>query len=333
MRLTDDEQTAYHQYVHTPSQSYNEVVTLSKKLHGTTGVSSGSKQVDFYMIPTRGPWVRAWLAAQAQGKSTWLRMIAITEARRLVKNKLDDKLYVAHITYEESTDAQEIYYLQDRKWTNEDFWRGKVDPAAVIKAGLKRPELPIYWLGESMARSNIETPPMTIDLCIAGMRAIWKIEKKLPSCIILDYVQEVEVKMIRGQTRTERIISAMRDIVRMGGTTGCAIELGVQARRSSLKNNPPLPEPDDAEWAHHIMQKATNACGIWRPWTTHSDDQSVLRNGVMVNGKSFPLDPNLTVVRSLKHRPGQKGPTIPLILKPDTLEVIDFGDIGNVGTP
>ena len=127
MKLTKDEELAYGQFVHNPTQAYQAYYELAKKLHGTRGVSSGSRNLDFYMIPTRGPWVRTWLAAPAQGKSTVLRVIAFNEANRLVMENATDKFYVAHISYEEAVDAQEIYYQRDRHYSNEDFWRGKVD--------------------------------------------------------------------------------------------------------------------------------------------------------------------------------------------------------------
>jgi hypothetical protein len=246
----------------------------------------------------------------------------------LVHAGLDDRFYVAHITYEEAVDAQEIFYQRGKAYTSDEFWRGEVDPVEVIKAGLERPDIPIYWLGESMAKSNPDSPLMTIDLCLAGMRAIWSIENKLPSCIILDYVQEVEVIMRPGADRTLRIIDAMKDIIRMGTLTGCAIELGAQARRSSLRNNPPIPDQDDIEWAHYVYQKATNVVGLWRPWTTHSKDQNVLQYGIEVNKKKFPLSPMLTIASPLKHRPGLLGPPIPMEVNPTTLTIKDYKDIG-----
>jgi hypothetical protein len=327
--LDEDEQLAYDQFVHNPTQSYKAFYELGKKLHGTKGISTGSKNLDQIMVPTRGPWVRTWVAAQAQGKSTFLRIIAFNEASRLELNGLTDKFYVAHISYEEAVDAQEIYYQRNRHYTNEDFWRGTVRPEDIIKGGLQRAELPIYWLGESMSRSDPDSPPMTIDLCLAGIRAIYKVEKKLPSCIILDYVQEIEVDPYSSGTRTERVIEGMKQVIRMGTLTGCAIELGAQARRSSLKNNPPLPDQDDLEWAHYVSQKSTNMVGLWRPWTTHNHNENALKYGVPVlEGKSnYPLSAMLTVAKPLKHRPGKLGQLVPMEVNPDTLTIKDFPDV------
>jgi len=328
--LSPEEQFAYDQYVHTPTEAYNALVSLARKIHGTKGVSSGSPNLDKFMIPTRGPWVRVWVAAPAQGKSTFLRTIAFNAAMDLVAQEMDDKFYVAFITYEEAVDAQEIHFQRSKSYTTDDFWRGNVNPKKVMMSGLDRPDIPIYWLGESMAKSDPDSPPMTIDKCLDGLRSIWKIEGKLPSCIVLDYVQEVEVDLGAGMDRTKKVIEAMRQIIRMGTLTGCAIELGAQARRSSLKNNPPLPSQDDVEWAHYVYQKATNAVGLWRPWTTHSKDPSVLANGITINEISFPLSPNLTVAMPLKHRPGLLRKPVPMEIDPATLTIKDFANIGNV---
>lgn len=322
--LSPEERLAYGQFVHNPTQAYQSHVELSKKLFGTKGVSSGSTNLDQVMIPTRGPWVRVWVAAQAQGKSTMLRVIAYNAAKKLVRENLTDRFYIAHISYEEAIDAQEIYYQMDRQHTNEEFWRGQVDPDKVVAGGLSRAELPIYWLGESMSRSEIDSPPMTIDLCLAGMRAIYKTEGLLPACIVLDYVQEVEVGPYMGAQRTEKVIHAMKQIMRMGTLTGCAVELGAQARRTSLANNPPLPGSDDLEWAHYVSQKATNMVGLWRPWTTHKNDEDARNYGISIDGVSYNLSPMLTVARPLKHRPGLLSQSIPMKVNPDTLEVEDF---------
>ena len=153
----------------------------------------------------------------------------------------------------------------------------------------------------------------------------------MPYVIIFDYVQQAEVEYSSGK-RTEKVIEAMKQIIRMGTVTGCAVELGAQARRSSLQNNPPLPLADDIEWAHFIFQLATNVVGIWRPWTTHSKDMTSLANGITVNNKSFPLSPNLTVCGPLKQRPAKAlGPSIPMLVDPTTLT--DFANIGQVASP
>lgn len=325
VKLKPDEERAYANYVHTPTESNNALLAMAKKMHGSRGVSSGSRVLDRVMIPTRGPWVRIWVAAPGNGKSTQLRTIAMTEARRLVEDGLSDKFYVAHITYEEAVDAQEIHYQMKKEYTNEQFWRGEVEPSRIIKGGLTRPDLPIYFLGESMMKSNINSPPMTIDMVMSGMRAVYKIEGKLPSVIVLDYAQEIVVT--EGGSRTEKIIEAMRQVMRMGTLTGCAIEMGVQAKQVVLDKNPPIPDQGDIEWAFFLYQKATNAVALWRPWVTHREDARASENGIVVSSQHYALSPNLVVARPLKHRPGLLRETIPFLLDPGTLEVKDYNHL------
>lgn len=323
--LTKTEQQAYEQYVHTPTQAQQALYQLAQEIYGTTGISTGSAVLDHYMIPTRQNWVRLWVGASGHGKSTMLRAIAMNAAKKLQKEGAKD-LYVAHITYEEAVDAQEIYY-EKGDFTAEDFWRGKVEPSKVLQAGMNRAALPIYWLGESMMKSSVDSVPMTIDLCMAGLRAIWKIEGKLPAVIMLDYVQEIHVE---GQgKRTELVFQAMQKVVSMGIRTKCAIELAVQANQVSLDRNPPIPTARDIEYSHKIFQKATNAVATWRPWMTHKDNQDAMENGIPLKGPDgenhmYPLSPNLTVCRPLKHRPGLLRMSVPIEIHPSTLEITDL---------
>ncbi len=337
-KLTDpDEIHAYANFVHSPAEAYRVSVELAKVLYGSRGVSSGSKNLDEVCFPTIPSWVRVWLGAQGQGKTTVLRIIANLEADKLLELEAQDKIpkgkfYVAHMSWETAVDAQEPYYHSNRKYTMEDFWKGKVDPALVIQGGLERSKKPIYWLGESMDRTTPDSRAMTVDLCIAGMRALWREDGKVPSCIVMDYVQEVEVAGNPNRPRTERVIEAMRQIIHLGTEVGCAIELGAQARRVSLQNNPPLPNADDVEWAHYVIQKATNVNGIWRPWTTHAGDKNARQYGIECNSEFFDLTPELVLVRPLKHRPGRLGYTVPMQVYPDLLKIIDFKSVGDVSS-
>lgn len=170
---------------------------------------------------------------------------------------------------------------------------------------------------------------MTIDMVLAGMRAVYKIEGKIPSCIAVDYAQEIVVT--EGGSRTEKIIQAMRDVMRMGTLTGCAIEMGVQAKQSVLDKNPPLPEQNDIEWAFFLYQKATNAVALWRPWVTHRDDPGVTGDGkgILIENTLYELSPNLMVARPLKHRPGLLRKTIPFLLNANNLSVTDYEHLIN----
>ena len=321
MKLTKAEEEAYHSFVHTPTQANAAFVAMSRSIAGSRGISTGSKVLDHYVIPTRPGWVRYWLARPGEGKTTMLRTIAMTEARRLAMEKRTDTHYVAHITWEESVDGQELYYQMGRSYKAEDFWRGKVPMDIIKKDSAKRPSIPIYMLGQSMHRSHIDSKPMTVGRAIDGLRAVYKIEGKVPSLIVADYAQEIEVEMRAGTKRTEQVIQGTRDLIAMAINLKCPIELGVQAKQDSLKTKPyPIPNQESIEWAFFIHQKVTNGISLWRPWVTHKDKGPKFT----IDDVEYNVSPNIMVAKPLKHRPGLLRKILPFELNPDGLIIKDI---------
>lgn len=325
-QLTKQEEEAYHNYVHNPVDSNAAFYELSKMINGTRGISTGSPALDSFNIPTRPGWIRYWLARPGEGKSTMLRTLAMVEARYLIERGETDKKYVAHCTWEEAIDSQELYYQQGRKYSNEDFWRGKVTEREVIAGGMSRPSLPIYFIGESMMKSTIDSPDMTMERVIDALRSIYLIEGKTPSVIIIDYVQEVLVDLPRVSERTKQVIQAVRDIIGVARRLKAPIEMGVQANQQSLDRNPPIPTQRDVEYSFFTHQKSTNGISLWRPWSTELDkpQMKVSDPKINVGGFEVPFSPNLMIAKQLKHRPGMLRMMMPFKLYPDTLVIQDF---------
>lgn len=328
-KLTKDQELAYHNYVHTPSDSNAAFIELGRQISGTPGISLGSKNLDQVIIPTRPGWYRYHLARPGEGKTTMLNFLALCEAQRLVDNSLTDQYYVARMTWEEAADSQELHFQRDRAYTNDDFWRGKVSLQELIAGGINRPNLPIYTLGDSMLKTTMESVRMTVRVAINGLMAIWHIEKKKPSLITLDYAQEIEVEDSHNK-RTEDVIQAIKDAMFLGIKFKCPMEIGVQAGQRSLDNKPyPIPSQRDIEWAFYIHQKATTGIAYWRPWVTHKDDPKIKANNnkIKIGGKEYLFSPNLMVASTTKHRPGLIPMAIPFKLYPHNLTIEDFDGI------
>jgi len=327
LKLTPEEEIALTSYVHTPLESQAAFVELGKKIYGTTGISAGSPILDRFIFLNRPGWVRTWLGRPGEGKSTIMRILAMTEARRLITSGLTNEFYVAFVSYEESIDSQEIHF-RERTYTTEDFWRGKVPPEKVIASSIHRANLPIYWFGESMMKSDINSPPMTIDMCISGIKGVYKNEGKLPSLIIIDYAQEVEVQR-RNPKRTQDVIEGMRDIIRMAEHIGCPVELGSQAKQTSRDRRPPIPDLDDTEYSYFLAQKSQNVVGIWRCWATEKDNANVQSNGVKLAGwrEPFQLTPNLTVFQPNKSRYSMLKMAVPALVNVEEMKIEDLDSV------
>lgn len=324
MTLDPEEELAYASFVHTPSQAHTALYEMAKDIYGTTGILTGSRALDSIMIPTRQAWIRTWAAYSGNGKTTMLRAIALNHARRLVKEGLDDRLYVAVVVYEDSVETHEVVF-EERDYTNDEFWWGKVEPGRVLRGGKSRHELPVYLIGESLAKTGLDTPAMTPRMVMAGLRAIAKKEGKLPAMVAWDYAQETTPDDPNAGSRTAQVISTMNGLDRLAKQLRCAIELGAQANKESQDNNPPVPNARQIEYSNYIFQKSANVVGLWRTWTTSSDKPTV-----PVAGVSYPNSPNLVVAKPLKHRPGILGKSVPFLLFPDTLEIRDVPGVGEI---
>jgi len=328
-KLTKDQEAAYHNYVHTPTESNTAFIELGKQISGTKGISLGSSNLDFVIIPTRPGWYRYHLARPGEGKTTMLNAIALNEANRLENEGLTDRYYVARITWEEAADSQELHFQRNRTYTNAEFWRGEVPVDKMIASSMDRPNLQVYTLGDSMLKTTMDSMRMTVKVVIDGLMAIWYIENKKPSLITLDYAQEIEVEGSHNK-RTEDVIQAIQDVMYLGIKFKCPLEIGVQAAQRSLDNKPwPIPSQRDIEWAFYIHQKATTGIAYWRPWVTHKDDQKIKNKGNMIGigDKEYRFSPNLMVASTTKHRPGLIPKAIPFLLYPDTLTIEDFDDV------
>ncbi len=325
-KLNETEETALENFVHTPIEANAAFVELANTIHNTVGISTGSAVLDHFIFPNRPTWVRTWKARPGEGKTTMLTILAAVEARRLLKERIKSR-YVAYISYETAVDTQEIHF-QDRDYDKEAFWRGQVPMDKIIKGGVRRGDLPIYIFGESMMKSGIGSPPMTINMVVAGIYALYKTQGILPSLLLLDYAQEIRVERSHAK-RTQDIIDAIGDVIRMGILVKCPVELGSQAKQTSADRSPPIPTLEDSEYSYYISQKSSIDVGMWRCWNTEKDKPGAQTNGITIPGwrEPFVLSPNLTVFRANKNRYGILKMAVPALVDVENLMIKDIESV------
>jgi hypothetical protein len=326
VQLSDTEEIALSTYVHSPQEAQTAFVDLADTIYGTSGISAGSTLLDRFIYPNRPGWVRTWIARPGELKSTMLRIIAKTEAERIVRDGEEGSRYVAFITYEEAVDTQELHFQEKGDYTNDDFWSGRVSPKMATRSSMKRLDLPIWWFGDSMLKSTLAPPPMSINMVLAGIKGIEKTYGLVPSLILLDYIQEIQVEREDGENRTQKIIDGMGDLIRLGGLVGAPVELGSQAKQTSADKSPPIPGPRDGEYSYYPEQKSTGVNGIWRVWNTDRDNVQFQRDGVKLVGwrTHFDLTPHLTVFRPAKARHSILKMPVPVLVDPTDLTVTDI---------
>lgn len=330
-------QQAYLHYHHSPEDSLAASHHLAKQVYGTTGISTGSKNLDAALVGTRPSWIRMWIAASGHGKSTQLRVIALKEARRLMASTdpRDENKYVAMLTYEEDIGSQEIHLVPNPSFTKRQFWAGEVEPNRYLKAAADRVALPIHMFGQSMYKEAMnkhrgDAGPPTIYDFIEAVHGLHDDKGLLPSLVIVDYLQEVYVAGPGSNGETEQVIAAVRAIEQMAKVLNCPVELGAQAKQTTLDRRDPIPDQNDVEWAYKGTQKATMVVGLLRPWALprFKNNRKYRDYGFPILKEDgtevlVPFKPGLVLARPGKSRPDVLTNTIPYYVDMQTLAVME----------
>ena len=240
------------------------------------------------------------------------------EAARIKAAGLDDKLYAAHISWEQPVEELEAMYQLAGYSITEMAW-GNVPVEEVIAGSLKRPGLPVWLFGDSIYSTNLNTPPMTIEYVYDAITAIDKEWHMRPSFLFFDYIQDIPVPDERD--RYMQVSSAMRKVKRLATQVPCPIALGVQANQRTDDYAEPIPTMRDTEWASVIAQKADTIIALWRPIRTWLP---IHKPSITIGGIERKNDDLLFVIKLLKQRFGKGYGIWSVQFDMDKLEISDY---------
>jgi replicative DNA helicase len=300
--LSRNEEEALDLFVHTPAESQSGFLRFAEETASMEGVKFGCI-LDKHIIPLRPGRVMGLLARSGSGKTTLGSALLLQEARRIRDRGMSDNQCVIHVTWEQSVEEIEAYYHNHDGYTTTDVAWGKV-PIDTLKRDAihgERMNLPVWVFGDSLHRTDQDTPPMTLQRVYDGIRAVRKKWRMQPRLLMFDYIQDIPVPDERD--RYSQVSQAVRQVSRLAVQIQCPILLGIQANQRTDDRADPMPGMRDTEWSAVIHQKVDGMMAIMRPrryWTP--DDMPV----VMVGGKEYPNCDELTAVRLLKQR-GDKG--------------------------
>lgn len=318
--LTVEQTDALRYFVHTPAETATGYVRYAEEIKAHPGVKFGCI-LDSHVIPLRPGKMMAILARSGHGKTSFGGAILLNEARRLVEQKLTDRFYVAHITWEQTVEELEAMYQDSQGYNVTDVAWGRVPLDTVRANSLKRPGKPIWLLGESLYTGDFDSPPMTIESVYNAIRAIWLQWRLLPSLLFLDYVQDIPVPDER--ERYAQVSAATRLSKRLAIKAACPVLLGVQANRrvDDHKQSNPIPSERDTEWSAVIEHKADALAALWRPIKTFGLHEKPTIN---IAGTEYQNGDNLLVIKLLKQR-FEKGTGIWAVnFNPATLALHDY---------
>jgi len=307
----------YRQLVHSPAELAAEHVAWAKHLKDAPGIPFGIPAVDAKVIPFHPGDMVVFVARPGHGKTSFLAYLARAEAKRIQARGTADTEAVVYVTWEQVTeeinavlDVSDCYTVSDLAW-------GRVNLDAIERQAMQRAGLPIWVIGDSLARTNAKSPRMYPDTVFNAIESMAEDYGVRPTLMCFDYIQLIPIPA--QADRMKQVTEAAHRCKELAKRVGCPAAVAVQARREVDSRVNKTPGLWDAQWASSIEQTADKYFGLWRPWLTESRE-----GAVDIDGQQIPVSEGLLIMSMQKQRFENGRWTWPLWFQPQYLKLCEL---------
>lgn len=311
--MTND---AYKLLVHSPVDLSGMHISHYERIKNSSGITFGIEAIDKKVIPQHPGDVTYFCGRPGHGKSSLLAFMARRESKEIQKRQAK-KECIVYVTWEQTAEELEAFFQINEQYTATDYAWGRVPVDVVKTQAYKRVDVPIWVIGHSIKNAGIQLPRMTVDIvfhCLESMKQDFGIT---PVLMCMDYIQLVPIP--RQARRTEQINEAVIQVKELAMRMACPAIVGVQASRSVDERNLKIPEMRDAQWASAIEQSADKFFGLWRPFQTENENDTV-----SFDDFDYAVTPELFILRMVKQRFESGRATWPLYFDPAYLKLCDW---------
>lgn len=306
--------TNFRQLVHSPAELAQEHVAWAKHLKDTPGVPFGLPSIDDKVIPFHPGDMVTFVARPGHGKTSILAWLARTEAKRIIARGAKHTEAVVYVTWEQVTEEINAVLDIGGSYTVSDIAWGRADLDAVEAQARKRAGLPIWLIGDSLARTDSSSPRMYPDAVFAAIETMHEEHGVKPSLLCFDYIQLIPIPS--QADRMKQVTEAAHRCKELAKRVGCPAAVAVQARREVDSRDLKIPGLWDAQWASSIEQTADKYFSLWRPWLTEPRDSVI-----DIDGRPIPVTENVLILSMQKQRFESGRWTWALWFDPATLEL------------
>ncbi len=302
-------------YLHNPAQSATNYVQWVEELQNAPKIDYGCV-LDKHLIPLHPGDLMAVVARPGHGKSSFMAYLAKRAADKITERG-DNKKCVIYVSWEQSVEEIEAFFQSGENYNSTDLAWGRVDIETVRRNTIGRAGLPIWMIGNSIKKSGIKKPPLTLDLvldAVRGMRYEYGYE---PVLLCLDYLQIIPVK--GNGSRFEQVSEATIQAKQLAMEIGVPIVAGVQAARAADNRAGQMPTMGDAQHSSAIEQTADKQLALFRPIKVTEAGEYIT-----IAGSEYEVNDKLLVFRLLKQRFDVGAGTWPVRFEPHTLKITDY---------
>lgn len=302
--------------IYTPAQASKYALDSIAEIRANKGrgVPLGIKGIDGTFAPVMPGQICAVIAQTSHYKSGFLHYVEHNLAEKILTGERENEI-VVHISVEEGIEEQEN--LEIARLTGHSAGKimtGEVDDEEGIKiAATQIAVLPIYRIGDSQARRDVDVP-----LHVSNMRKAieylindlldWK--PKI-AAIFVDFLQKIPLdtsEVAHTGMESQRRLQVMSDVMRlrkMAQKFDCPVFIAVQAKQDLKYAKPPvyLPSIYDGEESSSIAQYCDRVITLWLPIRTTGSDEPILK----IEGREWRWKPNSLWVKIAKQRGGFEG--------------------------
>ena len=309
--------TDYRALVHTPPESAAAFVSYAERRASGAGLTWGIGSIDRHITPMQPGDIVALVARPGHGKSSAGAYLTRRTGKQIA-HRGDTGKCAVYVTWEQSVEELETFFEIDAaQFTASDIAWGRADMVAVKSAAVKRPNLPVWIIGKSMARRG-SMPRMTIETVYRAIETMEQDYHVKPELICLDYIQIVPVD--KSADRIQQVNEAIIRGKELAIDVGCPIIANCQAGRQVDKYDVKLAGEGDVQWSSGIEQTVDKMFSLWRPWKTENREGP----GVDVNGRVWPITPNLFVIKNTKQRGEDSGQVFVCHFAPEYVKLAEM---------
>jgi replicative DNA helicase len=311
--------TLYRELVHSPAELGTEGLAWAQHILTTPGVEFGVPCVDKEgaMNPMHAGDMTILCGRPGMGKTSMLATLARVEAKRIQARGTQETEAVFYVTWEQVTEEINMILDVNEHYTPMDIMRGRADMDKVIEQSIKRVELPIWVVGDSMARTGTHSLRMYPDVVFEAIETAVEEYGVKPTLLCFDYIQLIPVQNAR--EKVMQVTEAAARAKEVAKRVGCPAVVGAQARREVDDREFKIPTQRDAQWASAVEQNTDKFFGLWRPWLTDRG-----KDPLEIDGKQYPITEDLLVMEMSKQRFGPAGHRWGLHFKPQHLTICQY---------
>ena len=209
--------------------------------------------------------------AIATGGAAEERIVVYTTLEQSV-----EELHAFHVAAETGVSITTMAYgtFSDEQWQK------------VQAVSAKRSVMPLWFIGHSIAR-RAKRPTLTIDTLSAALDGIEKWDggdctRKI-DMLFIDYLQRFPTPE-RAESKTVAMSDTYDRLKNAALALGCAVIVGVQAKREVDDRRVPIPGMEDGQWTSNIEQTSDGVLSVVRP--RHYRHEGHEFDGVIVEGSA-----------------------------------------------